>query len=263
MRVPSVAELRPVVHPPGLLDRRSGEHWAGRLYMRRLSLHADRLFLAVGATPNALTGLMIFTGVAAGGLLMVPGLAGALASALFVQLYLLLDCSDGEIARWTRRTSVTGVYLDRVGHYLAEAALLAGAGVRAGAGDIGSGWVSVGLFAALGAILVKAQTDLVDVARARAGLAAVSEAAAVPRSAGVARARRLASALKLHRIVGGVEASLLLLAAAVLDAVLPPDALAGGGVPATRALVAAFAGVAGAQTVLHLSSILASNRLRA
>src|SRR5512142_1151647 len=102
MRVPSVTELRPVVHPSGLLERRSGEHWAGRLYMRRLSLHADRLFLAVGATPNALTGLMIVAGVAAGGLLVVPGLAGAGLSALLVQVYLLLDCSDGEIARWTR-----------------------------------------------------------------------------------------------------------------------------------------------------------------
>ena len=33
MSRPSVAELRPVVHPPGVKDRRSGEHWMGRLYM--------------------------------------------------------------------------------------------------------------------------------------------------------------------------------------------------------------------------------------
>ncbi|MEU0255956.1 CDP-alcohol phosphatidyltransferase family protein, partial [Streptomyces sp. NPDC006184] len=32
MSRPSVAELRPVVHPAGVKDRRSGEHWAGRLY---------------------------------------------------------------------------------------------------------------------------------------------------------------------------------------------------------------------------------------
>ena len=43
MSRPSVAELRPVVHPPGVKDRRSGEHWAGRLYMRELSLRVDRL----------------------------------------------------------------------------------------------------------------------------------------------------------------------------------------------------------------------------
>ena len=35
---PSVAELRPVVHPEGVKDRRSGEHWAGRIYMREISL---------------------------------------------------------------------------------------------------------------------------------------------------------------------------------------------------------------------------------
>ena len=43
MPKPSVAELRPVVHPAGVKDRRSGEHWAGRLYMREVSLRVDRL----------------------------------------------------------------------------------------------------------------------------------------------------------------------------------------------------------------------------
>lgn len=242
-----------MVHPPGLLDRRSGEHWAGRLYMRRLSPYATRVFLRLGWSPNGVTWLMIAAGLAAGPALLWPGLAGAVAGALLVQVYLLLDCADGEVARWTGRTSVTGVYLDRVGHYLAEAALLAGVGFRAASGTP-DGWAVLGLVAALGAILVKSETDLVDVARARSGLGAAQESASEPRSARVGLLRRYASALRLHRIIGAVEASLLVLLAGVVDAL-------SGGLTATRALVVAFAVVAVLQVVLHLVSIVLSRRL--
>ncbi|MGH8866453.1 MAG: CDP-alcohol phosphatidyltransferase family protein [Actinomycetes bacterium] len=255
MSTPSVAELRAVVHPPGLLDRRSGEHWAGRLYMRRISLHVTRVFLRLGWSPNQVTWLMIVTGVLAGPALLVPGLAGAVLGALLIQLYLLLDCSDGEVARWTGRTSITGVYLDRVGHYLAEASLLVGVGFRA-ADVVPNGWAVLGLVAALGAILIKAETDLVDVARVRAGLTAATESSTEPRSTRVGQMRRVASALRFHRILGAVEASLLVLLAAVVDAVA-------GGLTATRVLVVALAVVAGLQLVLHLASILLSRRLAA
>lgn len=253
MSRPSVAELRAVVHPPGLLDRRSGEHWAGRIYMRRLSPHLTRVFLGLGTSPNQVTWLMIATGVLAGAALLVPGLGGAVLAAALVQLYLLLDCSDGEVARWTGRTSITGVYLDRLGHYLAEAALLVGVGFRAGENQP-DGWAVLGFAAALGAILIKAETDLVDVARTRAGMPAVTESAAEPRSERVGRLRTVAAALGWHRIIGAVEASLLVLVAAVVDA-------ATGGLAGTRVLVVAFAVVAGTQLVLHGASILLSRRL--
>ncbi|MDT3400216.1 CDP-alcohol phosphatidyltransferase family protein [Streptomyces sp. B1866] len=255
-----MAELRPVVHPAGVRDRRSGEHWAGRLYMREVSLRCDRYLVGTRITANQLTGLMIAAGVLAGAALLVPGPAGALLGAALVQVYLLLDCVDGEVARWRRQTSVTGVYLDRVGHYLAEAALLTGFGLRAAdvwhrAGPAARWeWAFLGALAALGAILIKAETDLVDVARARSGLPPVADAAAVPRSRRLALARRAAAALKVHRLVGAVEASLLVLAAAAADG--PRGDLA-----ATRLGVAVLAAVAVAQTAAHLVSVLASSRL--
>ncbi|MGP4047033.1 CDP-alcohol phosphatidyltransferase family protein [Streptomyces sp. 2A115] len=258
---PSVAELRPVVHPEGVKDRRSGEHWAGRLYMREISLHIDPYLANSRITPNQLTYLMVVAGVLAGAALLVPGLAGALLGAVLIQLYLLLDCVDGEIARWRKQTSITGVYLDRVGHYLSEAALLVGFGLRGA--DLFDGsespewlWAFLGTLAALGAILIKAETDLVDVARARSGLPAVKEEAATPRSSGVALARKAAAALKFHRLVGGVEASLFILFVAILDMAV------GDGLFWTRLGIAVLAGIAILQTLLHLVSILASSRLK-
>ncbi|WP_055588154.1 CDP-alcohol phosphatidyltransferase family protein [Peterkaempfera griseoplana] len=258
---PSVEELRAAVHPEGLLDRRSGEHWAGRIYMRRISLRFTRLLVNTRVTPNSLTYLMMLTGIVAGAALLVPGIAGAVLGAVLIQVYLLLDCIDGEVARWRRQTSVTGVYLDRVGHYLAEAALLTGAGLRAAdlfhrdGGASHWEWAFLGTVAALGAILIKAETDLVDVARIRSGLLAVQDAASVPRSSGVAKARKAAAALKFHRLVGGVEASLVLLAVGIADAVH-------GDLLFTRIAVAVLAAIALVQTLLHLASIVLSSRLR-
>src|SRR5690606_13895785 len=117
------------------------------------------------------------------------------------QVYLLLDCSDGELARWTGKTSLAGVYLDRVGAYFAEAAVLAGLGWRASA--VLPDWYTVlGFAGALGAILIKAESDLVEVARAKGGLGASSEAAAVQfRSGLLGLARRVLAATRFHRIV--------------------------------------------------------------
>ncbi|WP_327243077.1 CDP-alcohol phosphatidyltransferase family protein [Streptomyces sp. NBC_01320] len=256
---PSVAELRPVVHPEGVKDRRSGEHWAGRMYMREISLHIDRYLVNTKITPNQLTYLMTVCGVLAAPALLVPGIAGAVLGVVMVQLYLLLDCIDGEIARWKKQFSLGGVYLDRVGAYLCDAAVLVGFGLRAahlwGSGRIDWLWAFLGTLAALGAVLIKAETDLVGVARHQGGLPPVKEAASEPRSSGLALARKAAAALKFHRLVLGIEASLLILVLAVLDAVR-------GDLFFSRLGVAVLAGIALVQTLLHLVSVLASSRLK-
>ncbi|MFE7240242.1 CDP-alcohol phosphatidyltransferase family protein [Streptomyces sp. NPDC057580] len=256
---PSVAELRPVVHPEGVKDRRSGEHWAGRMYMREISLHIDRYLVNTKITPNQLTYLMTVCGVLAAPALLVPGIAGAVLGVVMVQLYLLLDCIDGEIARWKKQFSLGGVYLDRVGAYLCDAAVLVGFGLRAadlwGSGRIDWLWAFLGTLAALGAVLIKAETDLVGVARHQGGLPPVKEAASEPRSSGLALARKAAAALKFHRLVLGIEASLLILVLAILDAVR-------GDLFFSRLGVAVLAGIALVQTLLHLVSVLASSRLK-
>lgn len=240
-------------------DRRSGEHWGGRLYMREVSLRITRLLAGTKVTPNQLTYLMTLAGVLAAPALLVPGIWGAVLGVVFVQLYLLLDCVDGELARWKKQYSLSGVYLDRVGAYLCDAAVLVGFGLRAadlwGTGRVDWLWAFLGTLAALGAILIKAETDLVGVARAQGGLPPVQEAAAEPRSSGMALARRAAAALKFHRLILGIEASLLILVLAVLDQMR-------GDLYWSRLGVAVLAGIALLQTVLHLVSVLASSRLK-
>jgi len=246
---PSLAELRAAGQPPAVLDRRNDEHWAGRLYMRKVSPAATWIFARLGWSPNAVTAAFIMCGIAAGVVLAFGGLASAFAGAALIQAYLLLDCSDGELARWSQRTSATGIYLDGMGHYLGESALLVEGHLAAG------GYVTAGLAAALAAMLVKAETDNVVVARAKAGLpAGPGDTALPPRSGGLALARRLASALRVHRINHAVELSVLILAAAIADQVR-------GGLLATRVLLLACLAVGALMIVAHLVAIVASRRL--
>jgi len=251
---PSLDDLRAVCQPPSLTGRASAEHWAGKLYMRRVSLHVTRLLVGTRVSANASTGLMILTGLAAAALAAVPRLWAALLAAAGIQLYLLLDCSDGEVARWRGTTGPVGVYLDRLGHYVVEAALIAAIGLRADAGHP-AGWTLLGLLGAVFVLLNKAETDLVGTARASAGLPPVTDTAAVPRAAGVRRVRRVASRLRFHRAIGAVELSLLLVAAAAADAL-------SAGLQGTRVLVAVVVPLAGVVAAGHLLSVLSSNRLR-
>jgi len=258
MPLPSVAELRATVHPPGLLDRDSGEHWAGRLYMRRLSPHVTRLFLHTPITPNGVTWLMIACGLAAGALLGVPGLLPAIGAVLLIQLQILFDCADGELARWKQTSSAVGVYLDRVGHFLTGAALPVGLGVRADGGwnEIG-GYTTLGLVTGLIVVLMWANSALVAVARAEAGKPAVedSRAVAAPRAAGLRRLRQIAGRLPVYRAFVAMETTLLALAAAIVDS-------ATGDLTATRTLVVALVPLAALIATGRLVAILASSRLR-
>ena len=256
---PSVAELRPVVHPDGVKNRRSGEHWAGRIYMREVSLRIDRYLVNTRVTPNQVTYVMTVAAALAAPALLVPGIPGALLGVLMVQLYLLFDCVDGELARWKKQYSLAGVYLDRVAAYVCDAAVLVGFGLRAadiwGQGRIDWLWAFLGTLAALGAIMIKAETDLVGVARHQHGLPPVKEAASEPTSSGMALARRAAAALRFHRLVLGIEASFLILVLAVLDSVR-------GDLFFSRLGVAVLAGIALVQSLLHLVSVLVSSRLK-
>ena len=263
---PSLAEVRAVTQA-GVLERRSAEHWAGRLYMRGVSGHVTRWVVSSRAldrvTPDQLTVLMIIVGLVAALLVALwPALWIAVVAALGIQLYLLLDCVDGEVARWRRTTSPRGVYLDRLGHHVVEGALVVALGFRAAGGLAERGlapgaswWMVLGALAALLVIVGKLESDLVVVARASAGLPQDPEADPTSSVGSVRRLRRVFTVLPLHRLIGAVELSLLLVAAGVID-------LLRGDLLATQVLLVATAGVALLVAVGHPVTILTSRRLR-
>ena len=247
--MPSIAELRAETQPDWLLARPGAEHWAGRLYMRRLSPYLTRLVLRTPLPANGVTALMIPAGLLGALSFTFAGIWPAVLGVLLVQLQLLLDCSDGEVARWRKQFSPVGVYLDQLAHYSTEAAIPAAIGVRADGGwDSIGGWTALGLLASVLILFLKSETHLVQYALGRSDRPAPSpEPDAAP-----AAAPRLLPAIRPFQ---AVEASILALAAAVVDSLAD-------GLDGSRILVVALAVAAGVAVVGHLAAILASGRLK-
>lgn len=262
---PTVDEVRRVVQPPEILGR-PVEHWTASAYLRRVSVHVTRVLLRLGMSPNHVTVLMIATGLVTGPALLVPGLAGPVLAVVVGQLQMLWDCCDGEVARWTGRQSALGVFLDKVGHYGAELSIAVCLGVRAAGeptpwgGEAFGAW-AVALGAGLGALVVlnRAVNDMVHASRAAAGLPRLDVARwpelLVPRLGALARLRRLARVISVHRAFHSVELTLLVAVAATLDAVV------GGG--AAVALLVVLCGAAFVTVVGHVVAVATSGRLEA
>ena len=116
-----------------------------------------------------------------------------------------------------------------------------GVGFRAGGSELG-GWSTLGVAAGLCAVLVKAESDLVDVARVRSGPRRPPRTSVELRHAGLGAARRAAQVLKIHQLTGALESSFLLLTAAVVDALRPATCSALAVIAVLFAVVAGDAG---------------------
>jgi phosphatidylglycerophosphate synthase len=199
---------------------------------------------------------MMGCGLLAAAVLTLPGVPASVCAVLLVQGQLLLDCVDGELARVRGRTGPMGVYLDRVGHFSTEAALAAAIGLRADGGwqSIG-GWTTVGLSVAVLVLLIKAETELVHVARHHAGLPPLPDSAERIMPAGLLSLRRIADVVPIHRALLALEVSVLALLAALVDA-------AATSLVGTRTLLLVLLGVAVLVVTGHLVTIVTSPKLR-
>jgi phosphatidylglycerophosphate synthase len=258
---PSIAQLREITQPPAVRGRRTAEHWTGDLYMRRLSPYVTRLLLPTGISANGVTWLMIVSGWLAGAALLLPALVGAVLAVVGTQLQMMWDACDGEVARWRGTASPMGVFLDKFGHYTVETLIALALGVRAagGVGEISHhlGWIALGALLAWLLCLNKALNDMVHAARAAAGLHRLPDTAEVstPRSGLLAHLRGGARFVPFHRIYHSIELSLIVLVAAIVDAVA-------GDLRGTHALLAVVVPLALLSVVGHFVAIVSSSRVR-
>ena len=255
---PTIAQLREVTQPPSVRDRAAAEHWVAHAYLRDISPYLTRILLRAGFSANGVTWLMIISAAAAAVATGWPSLVGAILVVILVQLQMLLDCSDGEVARWRGTSSPVGIYLDRLAHWVTEVVLPIALGIRADGGwDSLGGWTTLGLVIAVVVALVKAEGALMHWARAEAGKPVMTDTreVAAPRVSGLARMRRTLAYLPFYRAFVAVEFTLLALIAAIVDK-------AAGDLDGTRVLLTVLLPIAAVTAVGHLAAILASSRLR-
>ena len=221
-RPSSIAELRAVAQPPEVRLRRNAEHWTASLYLRDLSPYLTWMLLKTRISANGVTGLMILVGWSTAAALLIPGIWGAALALLLGQLQMLVDCSDGEVARWRRTSSPAGVFLDKVGHYSTEALIPLALGIRAAAYPFEAPadflWTTLAGLLALFIVLNKALNDMVHVARANAGLPKLADThgESAPRGGLIAALRKVARFVPFHRLYHSVELTMLIFAAALI-----------------------------------------------
>jgi|GEM_PF-801691 len=113
------------------LANRSNDGFFSVLVLRRLSKPLTAFSIKFGISPNLITFISLLVGFYAAYLFSQ---SQHLAGAIFFQLSLIIDCSDGEVARYTRKFSDFGRWFDastdRVKEYLVYASLAYSAGEK-------------------------------------------------------------------------------------------------------------------------------------
>ncbi|MFA6600699.1 MAG: hypothetical protein WCU74_06800 [Candidatus Omnitrophota bacterium] len=143
-----------------------------RYVCRPVSIRITRLLIPTAVTADQVSAVMILTGVLAAAMFLtgIPFLF-YLGIALF-QLWYVLDCVDGEVARYRNfqqskvvtvektQLPITGAYWDYLNHYIVHGLVPFAAAFGMGGGEgRGAGWVLAGFLATMGQILLLAIHD--------------------------------------------------------------------------------------------------------
>lgn len=260
-RPTSIAQLRAVAQPPEVRGRRNAEHWTASLYLRNLSPYLTWMLLKTSISANGVTGLMILVGWSTAASLLIPGIAGPALALILGQLQMLVDCCDGEVARWRKTSSPAGIFLDNVGHYSTETLIAIALGFRAAGYPFQAPddflWTNLGTLLALIVVLNKALNDMVRVARANAGLAKLADTQSeyAPTHGAVAKLRRLARFLPFHRLYHSVELTMLIFVFGIVGLFV-------GDPLADRILLSVLVPLALLALIGHFVTIMASKRVR-
>lgn len=124
---------------------RAGDSGYSVAVLRRLSKPLTALAVARGWAPNAITVASLGVGLLAAASFAVGTRWSLVLGAVLLQVSLVVDCSDGEVARMTGRFSRTGAWLDAVTDRLKEFAAYVGLAI--GSGVSGMWWVAGALIA--------------------------------------------------------------------------------------------------------------------
>jgi phosphatidylglycerophosphate synthase len=104
------------------------------------SSHVTRLAARIGLGPTGVTAISVLLAIGAGVLFGYGGRAALVAGAVLLYLGFVLDCVDGQLARYTRKFSVWGGWLDTMADRAKEYLVYAGLAVGVDRADLGNGW---------------------------------------------------------------------------------------------------------------------------
>ncbi|MDG4833760.1 DUF5941 domain-containing protein [Solwaraspora sp. WMMD1047] len=104
------------------------------------SPRVTRLAARLGLTPTGVTAISVLMAIAAAVLFGVGGRPALVTGAVLLYLGFVLDCVDGQLARYTRQFSPWGGWLDTMADRAKEYLVYAGLAVGVDRADLGNGW---------------------------------------------------------------------------------------------------------------------------
>lgn len=123
----SISELRKICQSTARKDK---SNWYMLYVSRFFSIFLTRFLLPTKVTANQVSFAMIFFGILSCVLFIFPNKTVFFFASLLLQFWYILDCMDGEVARYRhfqttgsvvidkRQSSLTGMYYDMINHYI-------------------------------------------------------------------------------------------------------------------------------------------------
>ena len=92
--------------------------WYGRFFVWKISAPITYLLVRTPISANQVTVIQEIIGTIGAIMLAVPSIKIMLWGIFLIQFGFILDCVDGEVARYKGQSSVRGVFLDLIGHQI-------------------------------------------------------------------------------------------------------------------------------------------------
>lgn len=99
------------------IKKNSNSSWWVKLWVRKASFPFTYLFINLGFSPNAVSVLSIAFVLAACAGYVISTPAAIITAVVLINVWLILDCVDGNIARCRKQKTVYGEFVDDIGGY--------------------------------------------------------------------------------------------------------------------------------------------------
>lgn len=103
------------------VKKNSNSSWWVKLWVRKASFPFTWLFINIGFSPNAVSVLSIAFVMAACAGYVISTPATIITAVVLINVWLVLDCVDGNIARCRKQKTIYGEFVDDIGGYFVVA----------------------------------------------------------------------------------------------------------------------------------------------
>jgi phosphatidylglycerophosphate synthase len=143
-------------------SRKAADTWHGIHIARPISIYITRLFLLWNISANTVTLLFTLIGIIAAVCFFLGTNKFMIIGALLLQFWYILDHVDGEIARYKKETSLTGVYFDRISHYIVQPLIFFALGMGIYRNDNSLIYIMLGFLSGFSILMISLVDDIKD-----------------------------------------------------------------------------------------------------